>query len=90
MFHESSRYYKAPTVKATTSDGREALIVKFRRLPKVTGQATEVQGNSRLDIMAHQHYGDGTRFWRIADANSELEAAGLVSEAGRMIEVPEE
>ncbi|MBU1564809.1 MAG: hypothetical protein KJ630_04175 [Proteobacteria bacterium] len=89
MFHESSRYYKAPTVKAKTDDGSEVDIVKFRRLPKASGETTVVQGNSRLDVMAHQHYGDGTRFWRIGDANTELKATDLVSEVGRIIEVPE-
>jgi hypothetical protein len=40
-------------------------------------------------MMAHELSGDGTRFWHIADANSELEANSLVALDGRVIAVPE-
>jgi hypothetical protein len=49
-----------------------------------------VKGNDRLDIMAERRYSDATRYWHIADANSELKVSRLVSQAGRTINVPEQ
>jgi nucleoid-associated protein YgaU len=43
---------------------------------------------SQLDIMSKHEYGDGTRFWHIADANTELEANALVQTSGRVIKRP--
>jgi hypothetical protein len=53
-----------------------------------------VKGTDRLDVMAQRQYSDGTRFWHIADANTELEASKLVEprvldEDVRIISVPE-
>jgi hypothetical protein len=38
--------------------------------------------------MSHRRYQDGTRYWHVADANSELEAGELVRTTGRRINVP--
>ena len=89
MFSQSSRYYKLKTVQATTKDGRTVTAVKLRRLPYVEGRDTVIKGHDRLDIMAQRQYDDPTRFWHIADANTELEANALVKETGRVIKVPE-
>lgn len=70
MFLESSRYYRVRKVQAVTADDREVTAVALRRLPAVNSESAEVQGGDRLDVMAEQLLGDGTRFWRIADANS--------------------
>jgi hypothetical protein len=78
MFGANSRYGKCPIVDAHTRDGKPARVVAVRRLPYVTGNLTEVKGTDRLDLMAHRKYQDGTKFWRVADANSELEANRLV------------
>jgi hypothetical protein len=64
--------------------------LKLRRLPAASGTPSVVKGNDRLDIMAHRKYSNGTQFWHIADANTELQANDLVKEAGRGINVPEE
>lgn len=90
MFLESSRYYRIGTVDAVTKDGRTVEAVKIRRLPKVNGQPAVVKGNDRLDITAQRQYSNPTKFWHIADANSELQANDLVKEAGRVIEIPEQ
>ena len=89
MFLDTSRYARVKQALATTKGGREVKVVTLRRLPQPEGESTVVQGHNRLDIMANRDYGDGTRFWRIADANTELWANDLVAEAGREIEVPE-
>lgn len=90
MFLDSSRYVKVKTVDATSADGRAVTAVKLRRLPSPTGKATAIKGNDQLDIMAQRNYKDGTMFWHIADANSELQARSLVEEANRTIVVPEQ
>lgn len=78
MFGANSRYAKCPIVEAHTRDGKSARVVTLRRLPYVTGHLTEVKGTDRLDLMAHRQYQDGTKFWRVADANTALEASRLV------------
>ena len=94
MFADNSRYAHVKTVEAETEDGRTVAAVALRRLPAVAGTPTVVAGADRLDVMAQRKYGDGTRFWHIADANTELEANDLVKprpheREARVIEVPE-
>lgn len=76
-FLPSSRYAKLPTVEVRLADGRTLTIVKLRRLPPTEGELTVMAPHDRLDILAHEHYGDSTEFWHIADANTELDAAEL-------------
>ena len=78
MFDANSRYAKIPIVEVETATGKKANAVKLRRLPYTPGNLTEVKGTDRLDIMAHRKSKDGTKFWHIADANTELEANALV------------
>ncbi len=94
MFLESSRYFNVKTVEAETERGRKVKVVMLRRLPYVSGTSTIVKGNDRLDVMAQRKYSDATRFWHIADANTELEANNLVKQRpqdkeARVINVPE-
>ena len=89
MFLKTSRYYDLPTAGATGADGREVTAVRLRLLPPTRGLPRAVRGGDQLDMMAHELTGDGTRFWHIADANSELEANTLVARHGRVINVPE-
>lgn len=78
MFDENSRYIKGATVEVETAQGVKVLAVKLRRPPYVPGKCNETKGTDRLDMMAHRRYKDGTKFWHVADANSELEANRLV------------
>lgn len=78
-FLPSSRYAKLPTVEVRLSDGRTVKIVKLRRLPAMEGELVTIAPHDRLDVLAHERYGDSTEFWRIADANSELEVAELAT-----------
>ncbi len=88
-FLPNSRYHGLPTVEAKSRDGRTVVAVTRRRLPEVTGESTVVKENDRLDLLADGRYNDATRFWHIADANTELEANELVAEAGTTLEIPE-
>ena len=72
MFLPQSRYANVGQCQVTLADGSTAAAVKLRRLANVAGDATTINANDRLDIIAGQQYGDGTMFWHIADANTEL------------------
>ncbi len=94
MFLDTSRYFDVQTVETEDSKGRKVTALKLRRLPFVAGTPTVVSGNDRLDVMAQRKYSDGTKFWHVADANTELEANTLVKERPhdketRDINVPE-
>lgn len=78
MFLENSRYFNVKTVTVKTENGKTVQAVTLRRLPFVAGTPTVVKGNDRLDVMAQRKYSDPTKFWHIADANTELEANNLV------------
>ena len=80
MFTGNSRYAGLPIAEAEAKNGEKVSVVKLRRLPYIGGNLTEVQGHDRLDVMAHRKYKDGTKFWHIADANTELEANDLVKQ----------
>ena len=99
MFDPNSRYVNEQIVEVETAKGKKANAVKLRRLPYTPGNLTEIRGTDRLDIMAERKYQDDTKFWHLADANSELEANTLVEskrpenplslEGARFILVPE-
>lgn len=89
MFLKTSRYYKVSQTETKTRNGLKKKVVKLRRLPPAQGEDRLIKDNDRLDIIAQKGYGIPTRFWHIADANSELEANHLVGEVGRIIKVPE-
>lgn len=80
MFGSNSRYANLPITEVETAEGKKVNVVKLRRLPFAAGNLTEVKGADRLDIMAHRKYKDGTKFWHVADANTELEANDLVEQ----------
>ncbi|MFW6201521.1 MAG: LysM domain-containing protein [Gemmatimonadota bacterium] len=89
MLSKSSRYRDVRRDEARARDGRTVAVLTLRRPPSPSGVEHTVKQHDRLDIMAHRRYDDATRFWRIADANTELEARALVQAPGRGIRVPE-
>jgi len=88
MFLKNSRYAGLPTVDAIDRAGATVAAVKLRPLPVTQGDPVTVQAHDQLDAMSEQRYGDATRYWRIADANTELEAASLLHPTGRPIAAP--
>lgn len=87
MFLANSRYFNVKTVAAENEDGRSLLAVMLRRLPYVAATPTVIKGNDRLDVIAQRKYGDATKFWHVADANTELEANNLVTQRPQEEEV---
>lgn len=90
MFLKNSRYAKVRQVRVKHSKKRQVKAVALRRLPQTSGSPHVVKANDRLDFYAQRAYRDPTRFWHVADANTELEAHDLVAAVGRVIEVPEQ
>jgi len=78
VFKESSRYAKQLTVEVKLANGRTANAVTLRRLPPTEGEPTQVTAKDRLDVIALRKYKDSTKFWHVADANTELQANDLV------------
>ncbi len=89
MFSKNSRYKKTEMITETGADGKPVSAIKLRRLPKTGGAPLQVQGNTRLDILSKELYNHSTKFWHIADANTELDATELTRKPGRIIEAPE-
>ncbi|CAH0352679.1 hypothetical protein [Aquabacterium sp. CECT 9606] len=88
MFLKNSRYFGLPTVTAPDRAGGPVAAVKLRPLPPTPGVEATVRSHDQLDAMSEQRYGDATRYWHVADANTELEAASLLAPTGRTIQIP--
>jgi len=88
MFLENSRYLNVPAVETKTADGRSVTVLKLRPLPATAGEPHAVKDNDQLDVSAHRITGDGTKFWRIADANTALDARTLTARTGAVIQMP--
>jgi len=88
MFLKNSRYNSTPTITTRDANGREVQALTLRKLPITSGEQTQIHDHDQLDVMSQRRYRDGTRFWHIADANSDLEANNLVATSGRYINVP--
>jgi hypothetical protein len=77
MFLKTSRYAKTPQVTLTLADGTQVTAVQLRSVPATPGDAVPITSNDRIDVMAERSYGDATRYWHIADANSTLDSRRL-------------
>ncbi len=91
MFLKNSRYADLPTVAVPNPHGEgEVAMVKLRRLPVPPGEPRAVKAAEQLDAIAETLYADATRYWHIADANTEIEAANLTRRPGRVIQAPKD
>lgn len=92
MFDYTSRYYLIETAIYVTADGREVAYKRRRFLPlpeslPLLTEAVVAQGD-RLDLIAARTLGVAEAFWRIADANADLNPSDLADEPGRRLRVP--
>lgn len=91
MFLKNSRYADLPTVAVPNPHGEgEVAMVKLRRLPSTPGEPRAVRAAEQLDAIAEALYADATRYWHIADAHTEIEAADLTRCPGRVIQAPKD
>lgn len=88
MFFHGSRYEPIETKTRVRSDGIELRYKKIRfvvREPTQLGH--QVQDGERLDQIAWATFRDPQMWWRIADANAELDPRELTDVAGRVLGV---
>jgi hypothetical protein len=64
----------------------ELFTPRFRPVPQAQ-HYHQVQGTDRLDLLAYRYMGDPHQYWRIADANADVELETLL-EPGRSLAVP--
>ncbi len=99
MFLRNSRYADLPTeavpdphgtpgTGTTVATVSTVTMVRLRPLPLTPGGPRTTRPTDTPDGLADALYGDATRYWHIADANTELEAAALTRRPGRVIQVP--
>ena len=89
MFSKRSRYRNTEQITTVDDRGKEVVAVKLRQLGEPDARPAKVTQGDRLDVISERRYHDGARYWHIADANTELEAATLTAEPARHIKVPE-
>lgn len=89
MFLENSRYHGLETTTGTAAGGRTVTALKLRPLLPTPGAPHLVKDHDQLDVLAHLHHADGTKFWHIADANTALEASHLIADPGSTLLLPE-
>jgi phage baseplate assembly protein W len=89
VFRASSRYHNQKIINVIDQQGREIPALSLRRIPSIEGKNMIVRAGDRLDIISQQLYNDPTKFWHIADANTELDSTSLTATAGQAIKVPE-
>jgi hypothetical protein len=92
LFPPSSRYYGIPASTITTAAGVLEIYLRRRFLPPLevvlSLQRHKVAEGVRLDHIAFQYLADSEQFWRIADANTEMNAARLTAFPGRQLRIP--
>lgn len=88
MFLERSRYAKTATVKVKDARGKEDTALKRRVLPTTQGSPAKVKNHDRLDLIAHERFGEATRFWHLADANTALDSTRLIATPAETINIP--
>ncbi len=88
MFLENSRYFGKDTLVVKLSDGRSVVALQPRVLPDVEGITTPLQRHDRLDVIALRQYQDATRFWHVADANTQTDSRLLTDPPAANSETP--
>ena len=89
MFAKNSRYKDLPIVNVATEDGTTVTAVKLRVPGQPHSRPAVITQGDQLDVIAQRRHKAATRYWLIADANTELEANSLTGEAGRIIQAPD-
>lgn len=89
MISSASRYASSQVV-ALSQDGQVVNVIVLPQPQPVTiSYVTHMLTDTdRLDKLANSYYGDPTQWWRIANANPELDPDWTVLPAGTTIRVP--
>jgi hypothetical protein len=92
LFEPASRYYEIEEAMVRLPDGRVATYKRRRRIPPPASFQTlavvKVSQGDRLDVITARLLGDPEQFWRVCDANADLDPFQLTAEIGRALRVP--
>lgn len=89
MFERGSRYEAVPEAVHVGPDGRAIRHKRLRIIPAPGGAAEHVlKQEEKLDRVAYAWFGDARQWWRIADANQEIDPAKLEEAPGRRLAIP--
>ena len=89
-YPRTSRYHDAEIGIHRQDDGTEVRYAKRRLLPPLDAQETQehvVGAGERPDLLAQRYFGDPGQWWRIADANPELDPGDLTATPGRRLRI---
>lgn len=88
MIFKDSRYARTETYIVTDAHGNPHPALKIRLIPRTAAVFRHtVTDSDRLDLLAYQYYGKADRFWRIGDANNEVQPDDLL-QPGRQVLIP--
>ncbi len=88
MFDKRSRYSRTPTTEIISRDGEKRVLIELRDIPEPAAtQLYVMRPGDRVDLLAYEFYRDARRYWRLADANDELDPFEIVN-AGETLPVP--
>ena len=91
LFPQTSRYHGVEVLKYKTADGREIAYLNRRLVPQQSRFETlrehAVSEGDRPDNLAAHYLGDPEQFWRLADANNDLNPFDLTQEVGRKVRI---
>jgi hypothetical protein len=91
LFPQTSRYHGVEILKHKTPDGREVAYLARRIVPQQSRFETlrehAVSEGDRPDNLAAHYLGDPEQFWRLADANNDLNPFELTAEINRRIRI---
>jgi nucleoid-associated protein YgaU len=88
MIFKGSRYENVPVLTITTPDGRTESYFAIRFVPDTpAGYLHTFRAGERLDLVSFKYYRNPEKFWRIADANGEVDPEELL-EPGRRVRIP--
>ncbi len=89
MFFKGSRYEKVKDYKFRRIDGSEIVIKNKRKITEPSSRLIHnVQEGERTDLLAYRYYNDPLKFWKLADANSEMNPERLLEKPGGKIIIP--
>lgn len=90
MFDPKSRYFDLPDLTYTAPNGREIVYKERRLVPRTPARLrTTLAQSERLDLVAARTQGDAQLFWRICDANEELDPFRMQAQSGRTLKLPD-
>ena len=88
----TSRYFRVPVLVRKDEAGRDVAYLGRRFAPQPPSTSLgfiTVKEKDRIDRLTARAIGDPTQYWRVADANTALDAVSLAEQPGRRLIAPQ-